>query len=108
MENGKQINGVEWNGTTECNGMERNATDKWKWNGGMEWNGINGKRMQRISGKTNGNGQVEKQMATDKWKNEWQRISGKTNGNGKVEKRTATDKWKNEWQRISGKTNGNG
>ena len=51
---------------------------------------------QRISGKTNRNGQVEKRIATDKWKNESQRTSRKTNRNGK---------WKNKSQRTSGKPN---
>ena len=36
-------------------------------------------KLQRISGKTNRNGQVEKRIVTDKWKNESQRTSGKTN-----------------------------
>ena len=53
-------------------------------------------KLQRISRKTNRNGQVEKRITTDKWKNESQR---------KIEKQIATNKWKNEWQRTtSGKT----
>ena len=55
-------------------------------------------KLQRISGKTNHNGQVEKRIATDKWKKESQRTSGKTNRNGQVEKRIATEKWQNESQ----------